>query len=171
MHDVIPDALLPRLAEASEERLQVTGFVKLLVRLENTFFRFPFGISEKLILSLVLGTAFADEHVKTHAAHERKLSFVDPRSLSIARVVSNGLREQTKTRTKVKRKWGQRTATLGITDGVDRLFILFTNFIRVPALSRLRVRVRSDAIELSFMEPKPSIVAPHGIRMTDESQN
>lgn len=93
MHDVIPDALLPRLAEASEERLQLTGFVKQLVRLEDTFFRFPFVISEKLTLSLVLGTAFADEHVKTHAAHERKLSFVGARSLSIARVVSNGFRE------------------------------------------------------------------------------
>lgn len=96
------------------------------------------------------------------------MHFVHGGSVSIARVVLNELRQSTETSTNVKHKSGPRAAKYGRTDAIVTLPVHLTNFIRVPAFSQLTLQVRSYPIGLSFMEAKRSIVARHGIWMTNE---
>lgn len=50
-------------------------------------------------------------------------------------------------------------------DVVDVSAVQFSKLIRVPALAQKTVRVRYSATGLSFLDPRLSTVAPHGMRM------
>lgn len=54
-----------------------------------------------------------------------------------------------------------------MSDGTEALLIRLTKLVRVPAMSQLVVRARSDGIGLWYLKPKPSISAKHGVRMTN----
>lgn len=87
---IIPSFSPPRLAGASEKPLQLGDFTKLSVRLKNKFFPIPVVIAERLQVPLVLGTFFADEHVRVHQIQAQRLELVKERSVLAARILPDG---------------------------------------------------------------------------------
>lgn len=66
---------------------------------------------------------------------------------------------------------GKRNVKRGISSlpskGVDGVLIWLFKLLRVPPLTQMTVRVRSNAIELSYLEPRSSTTTRQGVPMTN----
>lgn len=164
--NILPSAPLLRLAGTSKDSLQLSGLVKLSVRLGNKFFRLPFVVAERLVLPLVLGTAFADEHVRFHHIQARKVEFIKGGSFPPAQTFSHEIPADT--------RFNENRIFLSnapsVPSGGETLSPMRpTKLTQVPSMTQMKVVVRRDAIGKLFFDPLPSITAHHGKRILNET--
>lgn len=160
---IIPNASLLHLAGASKEPLHLSGLVNLVFRLVNTFFRRPFVIADRLAVTLVLGTAFADEHVRVHYVQSRKLELFKGESVQVAPTLPNGLPADYRPPSNQSKR--SRSSSLP-PYAYTRAPVRLNKSVLVPALPQKTVRVRSPSIALSYLDPRPFVATCHGIHMT-----
>lgn len=145
-----------------EEPLHSSGCVKLLLWLGNTLSRLPFDAAERLAVPLVLGTAFAVEHVRVYHVQARKLDFIEGGTVPVARTLPHGIPGDTRSN-QDRNIWN--TAASVPSNVINLSPIRLTELIRFPATTQTTVRVRNDIIGLSLLDPRPSIETRHGIRV------
>lgn len=69
---------------ASEKPLRLAGFFTLLAVLDHYFFRLPFDIAKHFAVPLLLGTVFADEHIRVRMVEAWRLELLKVGSVPVA---------------------------------------------------------------------------------------
>ena len=157
----VRNASLPRLAGEDSSPMKITAVVRLAVRLGNVTYRLPSVVADSLAVEVLLGTSFIDAHVRRIDVDKQCLELRRGRGVAIvdAKSVASSHGETiTKPSRRTRNDHGRETVAQPI-----RL----ANWISIPPMSQLGVRVTTKGLGLVFLEPKPSLQHRHGVRLTN----
>lgn len=158
---IIPEAPLLRLAGVSEEPLQLTGFVKILVRLRNTLFSKTFRHHG------VFGSTTYSEYCLRRRPYPRSPGPGPETRVHESRnrlCCSDIAQRNPNHRTGHQQPEPPKSCAPNSLDGMGVSPLRLTKLIRVPVLTQMTERVRCNAIGLSSLDPRSPIAAQYGTR-------
>ena len=152
----VRDAPLPQLTGANSNLLKLTSVVQLAVRLRNTTFCIPFVVADQVAVPVLLGTSFIDAHVRSIDIDAQKLELRQGGSVAIF--------DRKGEPSPPTRRNGRQSIRAAVREEAPQA-IRVARWVTIPAMSQARIRVTTAGSGLVFLEPKPSLQLPHGVRL------
>ena len=158
----IPDASVPALGDANGNRLRFLDQVVQSVRFGSTMYRVSFLVVERLVVSVIIGTAFMNRHVRGIMCIDREIKLTRATIPILSR----------------HRGWKQyvnaKSPSTETPDGppvrqdADNInhpqTVKLVKIVTIPPMSQVAVPVRTNASGLVFLKPKHSVLVRHNVR-------